>query len=236
MSDLKNIPPKPNIRFDSPLPEMPNIKISHEDETRYAENNVKDNKKNIIIVFLLVTLAGMGWYLLLGNSSEKNASGSQVSNTQTNNEINKLKNQINAQQKQIDQQQKQLNSQNINTTNNTNTYNLTKSQAEAFLIGYFRDLDNRNYRSAWNRISYSWRSRNFGTFENYRDGYANTIGQSANATRVEYINSSCMRVYFNLYAKDNENGRIVHNSFTGYWDVILDNGRMYIDNPNVKRM
>lgn len=97
-----DLPPKPNIKFDAPMPSMPKSQVPSKPVQPVSETEVvnntsvqreTDNKKNLIIGGLVVVVLAMGGYMAFGNNSGK--SSAEVSTTKNVNTVSAPKKDIN---------------------------------------------------------------------------------------------------------------------------------------------
>lgn len=221
-----------------------------EEQLRQVEDSRKNDKKKYIAIAVAVLIALGG--LLIGNNSQPKP---EPKPKEDNVEVNEIKRkeeelqrkeielrlkeeQVQKQNEELAKKKEQLRKKDEELARVKRTYgnNVDQRQAAAFLIGYFKDIDNKDFSKAWYKLHPSLRQSMFASFDGYKAGFNNTYSQDVKIRRVDLVSSNRAIVYFDLYAKDRENGRLVSNNFTGRWDIVKEGGNTFMDNPSVRRM
>ncbi len=118
-------------------------------------------------------------------------------------------------------------------SNNTQSGGITSEEARGCVTGYINALNGRRFREAYNKLSTDWQG-DF-QYETWVRGYDNTISQRIDSAEIDNANSDCVTVNFVLKSTDrNSSGGTINRTFQGTWDVIRENGKLVLDNPNVK--
>ena len=111
-----------------------------------------------------------------------------------------------------------------------------KNNSRQVLVNYINLLNNRRFQEAYNMFSNNWQSQI--SFNEYRSGYDNTVPHSQGVwvNRIDVMPNGRARVYFDLRSVDRKNGKNIESKFRGHWDVITENGRLVLDNPEVRKV
>lgn len=109
------------------------------------------------------------------------------------------------------------------------------SQAGDFLVSYFKNIDNKNYVAAWNQLSPEWRTH-FTSIDTYSAMYKDTLSQDIEILDVTRVGNDRAVVHFKLTAVDRTDTGTKRQFFTGKWDIIKQDGKLYMDNPDVKKL
>ena len=119
------------------------------------------------------------------------------------------------------------------TANNSNSGGITSSQARNLADDYIAALNRRDFQAAYSKYSKDWQS-DF-AYETWRRGYDNTISQRITSGNVSNAGTNRATIEFVLESKDRtgSSGTITRR-FQGTWDVIRENGKLVLDNPDVK--
>lgn len=95
------------------------------------------------------------------------------------------------------------------------------------LVSFHRDITQKNYRAAYNRLSFSF--QNEMTYEGWIPGFNTTVSSSADQIGVESESSEKIVLSYILTAVDNINGRKEITRFKGTVTVINEGGAWKID-------
>lgn len=110
---------------------------------------------------------------------------------------------------------------------------ITSEEAKSCVAEYIGALNGRQFREAYNKLSKEWQSEF--EYETWVHGYDNTVSQRISSAGIANANSECVTINFVLRSKDrNGSGGTINRTFQGTWDVIRENGKLVLDNPNVK--
>ncbi len=109
------------------------------------------------------------------------------------------------------------------------------SQAGDFLVSYFKNIDNKNYVAAWNQLSPEWRTH-FTSIDTYSAMYKDTLSQDIEILEVTRVGNDRAVVRFKLTAVDRTDTGTKRQFFAGKWDIIKQDGKLYMDNPDVKKL
>lgn len=109
------------------------------------------------------------------------------------------------------------------------------SQAGDFLVSYFKNIDNKNYVAAWNQLSPEWRTH-FTSIDTYSAMYKDTLSQDIEILDVTRVGNDRAVVHFKLTAVDRTDTGTKRQFFAGKWDIIKQDGKLYMDNPDVKKL
>ena len=82
-------------------------------------------------------------------------------------------------------------------------------------------------------FSEAWKSQV--GFNGWQSGFATTVSQEVRVLNCDRSSGVC-RVYFQLHAVDNIDGKLVDSLFEGHWDVFRENGRTVLGNPLVRKI
>ena len=221
-----------------------------EEQLRQVEDSRKNDKKKYIAIAVAVLIALGG--LLIGNNSQPKPEPKPKEDNVEVNEIKRKEEELQRKEIELRLKEEQMKKQNEELTKKKEQLqkkdeelarvkriygnNVDQRQAAAFLIGYFKDIDNKDFSKAWYKLHPSLRQSMFASFDGYKAGFKNTYSQDVKIRRVDLVSSDRATVYFDLYAKDRENGRLVSNNFTGRWDIVKEGGNTFMDNPSVRRM
>jgi len=110
---------------------------------------------------------------------------------------------------------------------------LTSEEAMDRVRTFYYNLNHKYYDEAYNMFSESW--KNQVGFEGWQAGFATTVSQEVNILSCDRSGGVC-RVYFQLRAVDNIDGRPVYSLFDGHWDVAVENGRAVLGNPDIRKL
>ena len=100
--------------------------------------------------------------------------------------------------------------------------------AKQTFIKYHRAITNKNYREAYNILSYSQQQR-MGSFENYVSGFANTISSEVTNLTLVSQETNSYTFEYTLTARDHyQGGRIKVQIFKGHVIMAEDNGNWYV--------
>lgn len=108
---------------------------------------------------------------------------------------------------------------------------VTRENATQLLYTYFSILDTKNYNKAYYMVSKARRSEF--SLENFCNGYATTVSQNITVTSVQLVSNRRAIVNFDLRATDKKNGNLIYSTFRGHWDVIIEGGKLVLDNPHI---
>ena len=226
-------------------------RVKVEEQLRQAEDSHKNDKTKYLAIALgILFLIGL---LLSGNNSKddnhkvdppnknsitSNVSGESKVDNAKEEELKRKETELQRREAEIRFKEEQLRKKDEEIIRVKKTYsnNLNQRQAATFLLNYFKDIDNKDFYNAWKRIHPSLRQSMFASFDGYKTGFKNTYSQDVKIRRVDLVSSNRATVYFDLYAKDRENGRLVSNNFTGRWDIVKEGDNTFMDNPSVRRM
>lgn len=226
-------------------------RVKVEEQLRQAEDSHKNDKMKYLAIALgILFLIGL---LLSGNNSKddnhkvdppnknsitSNVSGKSKVDNAKEEELKRKETELQRREAEILFKEEQLRKKDEEIIRVKKTYsnNLNQRQAATFLLNYFKDIDNKDFYNAWKRIHPSLRQSMFASFDGYKAGFKNTYSQDVKIRRVDLVSSNRATVYFDLYAKDRENGRLVSNNFTGRWDIVKEGDNTFMDNPSVRRM
>lgn len=112
----------------------------------------------------------------------------------------------------------------------SNAATVTDNSAEQTFINYHKAITNRNYREAYETLSYKQREK-FGDFDSYVKGFTDTI--SSEVTDMQLVSSDEDSRTFNytLTARDRYQGnRVKVMTFKGQVVMAKDKGRWYVRN------
>ena len=98
---------------------------------------------------------------------------------------------------------------------------------------FYTNLNNKRFSDAYSMFSSDWKSQI--NYDSWKNGYADTVSQNVNITDVEVQSNDLATVYFTLNAKDKQGNQTVTSSFKGQWDVIIEKGRLVLDNPSISK-
>lgn len=109
----------------------------------------------------------------------------------------------------------------------------TSEEAMERIHTFYYNLNHKYYDEAYNMFSDDWKRQT--GFEGWQAGFANTVSQEVKVLSCDRSSGVC-RVYFELSAVDNVEGKPVHSLFAGHWDVFRENGRAVLGNPEIRKI
>ena len=109
---------------------------------------------------------------------------------------------------------------------------VTREAASRLIQNFYSELNRKDYNTAYSKLSQAWQSDY--PFASWKEGYGTTVSQQVAVTRVETASEQLATVYYNLQAQDRKNGQLVNSRFQGHCDVIVENGRLVMANPEVQ--
>lgn len=205
-----------------------------------SENNNKFSKDGYIGEHkkqILSVIAGL--VLLIGAYQLTTIATQRVDNKPTNSRtVSNNVNNENVKQKELTNIKNDIENKSMKKSESKRSYSgeITDiNKAGEFLVSYFRNIDNKHFQASWRQLSPNWRTH-FTSIDTYSAMYKDTLSQNIEIVNVEYVNSNKAVVYFKLVAIDRTNSGTKKQFFAGKWDVIKQDGRLYMDNPDVKKL
>ena len=110
---------------------------------------------------------------------------------------------------------------------------VTAEEAVERVRTFYYNLNHKYYDEAYNMFAESWKSQV--GFDGWAAGFATTVSQEVNVLSWDRSGDVC-RVFFQLRAVDNIDGKTVYSLFDGHWDVLRENGRAVLGNPEIRKM
>ena len=112
---------------------------------------------------------------------------------------------------------------------------LTPEGAEGVINEFYQDINNKNYDAAYDLLSQEYRSTH--PHQAFVDGYKTTVSSIVNILNAQELTdgSNAIRVNITLVATDNKNGSNVTTNYAGYYDVVLENGKLLILRAKVNK-
>lgn len=192
---------------------------------------ISQHKKHII--------GGIAGLILLVGVYNLGASGNKNDVTKTPVKSNKVTTEVQKQtitNKIVDKVEQKKASQTKTITKRSYSGNITDiHQAGDFLVSYFKNIDDKNFQAAWRQLSPEWRTH-FTSIDTYSAMYKDTIEQDVEILDVKFVNNNTAVVFFRLTATDRTSNGFKRQYFGGKWDIIKQDGRLYMDNPDVKKL
>lgn len=121
-------------------------------------------------------------------------------------------------------------------TNNATTTANVDSDAKQTFINYHKAITNRNYREAYETLSYAQRDR-MGSFDSYVSGFADTISSEVTELRQVSSDADSCTFDYTLTARDRVQGnRVKVQTFKGQVTMAKDKGRWFIRRAESKKV
>lgn len=237
-----------------PPPPIVNVQPSPAPQVQPPLQPSGGSNKGMLMGIAAVVVVGILGFTMFGGGEKKPPEPKQpqisAEDKARKEQLDREQAQLRAQQEELKRQQEELKRQQeelkrlqeeqirkkdaeIARVQSTYSNESSKRNAAMFLVNYFKDIDRKDFNSAWSKLHPNQRPKMFASVADFRDGYRTTYSQDVVVKYVEIITPRRARVFFELYAKDKENGRLVPHNFKGRWDVVQENGRYYMTNPNV---
>lgn len=129
--------------------------------------------------------------------------------------------------------------QNISEPQNdtpTKTDEASELSAEQTFKNYHKAITNRNYREAYETLSYKQRERR-GDIDSYAAGYKDTISSEVSDIRLVSSDGDSRTFDYTLTARDRQQGnRVKVQTFKGQVTMAQDKGRWFIRNVDSKKV
>lgn len=118
----------------------------------------------------------------------------------------------------------------------TKTDGASELSAEQTFKNYHKAITNRNYREAYETLSYKQRERR-GDIDSYVAGYKDTISSEVSDMRLVSSNEDSCTFDYTLTARDRQQGnRVKVQTFKGQVTMAQDKGRWFIRNVDSKKV
>ena len=99
--------------------------------------------------------------------------------------------------------------------------------ARQAFINYHRAITNRDYRAAYETLSYAQRQR-VGEYGSYVNGFANTISSEVSELNLISSDANSYTFDYTLVARDRAGGGVMVRIFSGQVTMANDGGRWYV--------
>lgn len=99
--------------------------------------------------------------------------------------------------------------------------------ARRTFINYHRAITNRDYRAAYEMLSYAQRQR-VGEFGSYVNGFTTTISSEVSELNLVSSDANSCTFDYTLIARDRAGGGVMVSVFSGEVTMAKDNGRWYV--------
>ena len=120
--------------------------------------------------------------------------------------------------------------------NDTKTDEASELSAEQTFKNYHKAITNRNYREAYETLSYKQRERR-GDIDSYAAGYKDTISSEVSDMRLVSSDGDSRTFDYTLTARDRQQGnRVKVQTFKGQVTMAQDKGRWFIRNVDSKKI
>ena len=100
-------------------------------------------------------------------------------------------------------------------------------EAKKAFINYHKAITNRDYRTAYETLSYKQKER-VGDFDSYVAGYKNTISSEVSGLKLLSSEEDAYTFEYLLTARDRDNGNVKVQTFKGEVTMAKDNGKWYV--------
>lgn len=100
-------------------------------------------------------------------------------------------------------------------------------EAKKAFINYHKAITNRDYRTAYETLSYKQRER-VGNFDSYVAGYKNTISSEVSGLKLLSSEEDAYTFEYLLTARDRANGNVKVQTFKGEVTMAKDKGKWYV--------
>ena len=102
-----------------------------------------------------------------------------------------------------------------------------KNEAAKVLVGYYKAIADRKMAEAYNTLSYEMQNQ-LGTYESFSSSYGTTVSNDVSNISVVYEALNEIRFAYRLTSKDNINGRMSVQVFSGEATLSKIDGRWLI--------
>jgi len=113
----------------------------------------------------------------------------------------------------------------------TNNAELSKETAKKLVENFYREIEKKEYDKAYVKMSKGWQEEY--PYEKWKAGYATTTSNHAVIIGASLVSKDKIKVDFKLHAVDKRADGFQPSDFRGHVDVIVENGKLVMDNPNI---
>lgn len=112
----------------------------------------------------------------------------------------------------------------------TNPASISESDLLNSVKEFYSTISSKKYDSAWNLLSKDFQDYVQG-YDNFVKGYKTTLSVVVKNVYVKDLSNKL--VYVELEAKDDINGQVISQTFSGIWELIKEDGGWKLDTANL---